>query len=54
MNKELAQFYREEGIQSQLTAGYSPQQNGTAERRNRYTNDMAVCMLLDAKLHKRY
>lgn len=54
VNKELAQFYREEGIQSQLTAGYSPQQNGTAERRNRYTNDMAVCMLLDAKLHKRY
>lgn len=31
VNKELEQFYRSEGIQSQLTAGYSPQQNGVAQ-----------------------
>lgn len=54
VNKELDQFYRSEGIQSQLTAGYSPQQNGVAERRNRYLKEMAVCMLLDAGLEKRF
>lgn len=54
VNKELEDFYRKEGIEAQLTAGYSPQQNGVAERRNRYINDMAVCMLLDANLDKRY
>ena len=38
----------------QLTAGYSPQQNGVAERRNRYLQEIAVCMLLDAGLGKQY
>lgn len=54
VNRELEQFYREEGIQMQLTAGYAPQQNGVAERRNRYLQEMAVCMLLDANLDKKY
>lgn len=54
VNKELESFYRKEGIQMQLTAGYAPQQNGVAERRNRYLQEMAVCMLLDAGLDKRY
>lgn len=54
VNKEHQQFYRDEGIEMQLTAGYSPQQNGVAERRHRYLQEMAVCMLLDAGLEKRY
>lgn len=54
VNNDLKSFYRQEGIEMQLTAGYAPQQNGVAERRNRYLQEMAVCMLLDAKLDKRY
>lgn len=54
VNKELKSFYKEEGIWMELTAGYAPQQNGVAERRNRYLQEMAVCMLLDAGLEKRY
>lgn len=54
VNKDLRRFYRDEGIEMQLTAGYAPQQNGVAERRNRYLQEMAVCMLLDAGLDKQY
>lgn len=54
VNKELKRFYQQEGIEMQLTAGYAPQQNGVAERRNRYLQEMAVCMLLDANMEKRY
>lgn len=54
VNKELKQFYSDEGIRMELTAGYAPQQNGVAERRNRYLQEMAVCMLLDAGLGKQY
>lgn len=54
VNHALEKFYQEEGIQMQLTAGYAPQQNGVAERRNRYLQEMAVCMLLDAGLEKKY
>lgn len=52
--KRLGQFYRANGIVPQYTAGYSPQQNGVAERKNRTLVEMARCMLLDAKLGHRY
>lgn len=54
VNKELQAFYAVEGIQAQYTTAYSPQQNGVAERKNRTLQEMASCMLLDAKLPKRY
>lgn len=54
VNHELKQFYAEEGIQAQITAAYSPQQNGVAERKNRTLQEMATCMLLDAGLKKAY
>lgn len=54
VNKELKRFYSDEGIEMQLTAGYAPEQNGVAERRNRYLQEMAMCMLLDAGLEKQY
>lgn len=52
--KELQGFLRSEGIISQFTAPYSPQQNGVAERRNRYLKEMTMCMLLDAGLDAKY
>lgn len=51
---ELLSFYKAEGIETQLTVPYSPQQNGVADRKNRSLQEMANCMLLDADLPKRY
>ncbi|KXJ62464.1 hypothetical protein RP20_CCG008240 [Aedes albopictus] len=52
--KRLRAFYKREGISAQYTAGYSPQQNGIAERKNRSLIEMVRCMLFDAQLEQRY
>jgi hypothetical protein len=36
VNDELSNFLRSEGIQSQRTVAHTPEQNGVAERKNRY------------------
>ena len=41
-SKRLGQFYRAKGIVPQFTVGYSPQQNGFAERKNRTLVEMAA------------
>lgn len=51
---DLKKFYRDQGIKVEYTAAYSPQQNGVAERRNRYLVEMARAMLNDADLDKKY
>lgn len=48
--KQLENYLKFEGIQTQLTAAYSPQQNGIAERKNRSIIEMARCMLINANL----
>ena len=50
MNKFLA----ESGTIHQNTASYSPQQNGKAERKNRYVVEMVRCMLAESGLGKQY
>lgn len=52
--KQFNAYMKKEGIRVQLTAPYSPQQNGVAERRNRYLMEMARCMLIGAGMHNRY
>lgn len=52
--KELQTFLQGEGIVCQFTAPYSPQQNGVAERKNRYLKEMTMCMLLEAGLEQRF
>lgn len=54
VNERLQNFFKSEGIKCQYTTAYTPQQNGVAERRNRYLQEMATTMLLDAKLEKKY
>lgn len=51
---ELKSFLDRNGIKMQLTAPYSPQQNGVAERKNRYIMEMARTMLIDAKMAKEF
>ncbi|KAL4387685.1 hypothetical protein GQ457_09G013510 [Hibiscus cannabinus] len=41
------------GIEHQLTVGYTPQQNGVSERKNRTVMDMARCILMEKNLPKK-
>ncbi|XP_016690648.1 uncharacterized protein [Gossypium hirsutum] len=45
-------FCEEAGIEHQLTAPYTPQQNGVSERRNRLIMEMTRCMLHEKNLPK--
>jgi hypothetical protein len=47
-------FCEEAGIQHQLTAPYTPQQNGVSERRNRFILEMTRCMLHEKNLLKKF
>jgi len=48
---ELQQWMKEEGIQWDPTAPYSPEQNGKAERLNRTLMEKVRTMLYDSGLH---
>ncbi|KAL4352088.1 hypothetical protein GQ457_06G029360 [Hibiscus cannabinus] len=51
---EFDLFCEDEGIEHQLTVGYTPQQNGVSERKNRTVMEMARCMLMEKNLPKNY
>jgi len=46
LSKEFEQFLKENGIQRRLSVPYNPEQNGTAERKNRTLLDVARCLLI--------
>lgn len=50
LNNTLQSFLRKEGIQSQCTVGYAPEQNGVAERMNRTLVEAARTMMKAANL----
>ena len=50
LSNEFELFCRKSGIKHELTARYSPQQNGVCERKNRTIMEMARCMLKRKKL----
>ena len=54
VGNEVQSFLKEQGIQFESTVPYTPQQNGRAERKNRYLMEMARSMLTDAGLHNQY
>lgn len=53
-SNEFNKFCEETGIEHQLTAPYSPQQNGVSERKNRTIMEMSRCMLHEKNLPKEY
>lgn len=53
-NHEFQSYCRRNGISVQFTTPYSPQQNGVAERANRYLMEMARTMLIDAGMPNQY
>lgn len=54
ISKEFLRFCRENGIQKQFTARYTPQKNGVAEKKNRTIMDMARSMLKEKHLPNEY
>ena len=54
IGENVKSFLAKEGIELQLTAPHTPQQNGVAERKNRYLTEMARCMLYDAEMPNQY
>lgn len=54
LTEELQQYLRNEGIKSECTVGYAPEQNGIAERKNRTLVEAARAMLRDSKLPKTF
>ena len=51
-SRELEEYCKNEGIQKQLTAGYTPQQNGVSERRNRTIVEIIWTMINEKRLPK--
>ena len=51
---EFNEFCTEHGIKRQLTATYTPQQNGVSERKNRTIMNMVRCMLPERKIPKTF
>ncbi|KAM1072945.1 hypothetical protein ACFX2B_017883 [Malus domestica] len=51
---EFVEFCVENGIQRQLTAAYTPQQNGVAERKNRTIMNMVRSLLTKKKMPKTF
>lgn len=51
---EFNEFCMEHGIKRQLTAAYTPQQNGVAERKNRTVMNMVRCMLSEKGIPKSF
>lgn len=53
-SKEFNDFCATNGVKRQLTAAYTPQQNGVAERKNRTIMDMVRCLLSERKMPKKF
>ena len=53
-SREFEEFCKNEGIKRQLTAAYTPQQNGVAERRNQTIMNLVRSTLTERKMPKEF
>lgn len=53
-SNEFDKFCEKEGIERQLTVGYTPQQNGVSERKNQTMMEMAKSMLFEKGIPKEF
>jgi len=49
-NSRILKWFLQQGIKHELTAAYSPSQNGVAERKNRTIIDSLRTVVLDHKI----
>lgn len=54
MNRQIQGMLKKEGIESQYTTTYIPEQNEVAERNNRSLLEMARCLLFEGSLPNKY
>lgn len=54
ISKSMKEFFSSEGIIHEKSVPGCPQQNGIAERKNRYLVEMARCLLFQSNLDKKY
>jgi transposase InsO family protein len=54
LSEEMKAFCEQKGILHEVSAPYSPSQNGVAERRQRTIVESARCMLLSSGLPQRF
>lgn len=54
MSQEVRDLLKREGIFHQKSNPHTPQQNGVAERRNRYLVEMCRCLLFQASLDRKF
>lgn len=54
VNHKLQAIFKKEGTEAQYTITYAPEQNDTAERKNRSLLETAKCLLIDAGLPNKY
>jgi len=54
MSNEFQEYLQQKGILSQRSCPYTPQQNGMAERKNRYLHDITRSLLLQASVPSRF
>lgn len=54
MSTDLKNYLQQNGIEFQHTMPYTPKQNGTAERKNRYIVEAIRTMLIDRRLPNKY
>ena len=53
-SEKFNKFCEDAGIDHQLTAPYTPQQNGVVERKNRTIMEMTRCLLHEKELPKSF
>lgn len=54
VNCAFDEYLKQQGIEHQRTAPYSPQQNGVAGRTNRTLVEMARCKIIEAQIEKKF
>ena len=53
-SNEFDKFCEDEGMERQLSVGYTPQQNGVSERNNQTVMEMAKSMLFEKGLQRSF
>ena len=54
MNSKMTSFFIEKGLVHQTSCAYTPEQNGVAERKNRYILEIIRALLIESNIPKSF